>query len=193
LIEDQVQKLQSLGRRAERIHSGRAREESREVFRKYLQGELEFLFIAPERLAVPGFAPMLERHPPTLIAVDEAHCISQWGHDFRPEYRLVGQRLGGLKNVPIVALDAKRRIYPKGLEYDLDILTGEIAKATGRTNGEVFDAYQPRPRVAEERLRVEEAEHGEGAREREDAVEREADAVDEAERDPTHLPSRVRA
>jgi hypothetical protein len=89
-------------------------------------------------------------------------------------------------------LDAKRRIYPKGLEYDLDILTGEIAKATGRTNGEVFDAYQPRPRVAEERVRVEEADPGEDARERDDAAEREAAAVDEAGPDRTHLPSRVR-
>jgi DNA topoisomerase-3 len=106
LIEDQVARLLSRGVRAGRIHSGRAREESRETFRAYLQGQLEFLFIAPERLAVPGFAEMLKQHPPTLIAVDEAHCISHWGHDFRPDYRLVGERLEGLKNTPVVALTA---------------------------------------------------------------------------------------
>lgn len=106
LIEDQVLRLQSRGLRAGRIHSGRSREESRETFKAYLRGELEFLFIAPERLAVPGFAEMIRKNPPTLIAVDEAHCISQWGHDFRPDYRLVGERLEGLPNTPIVALTA---------------------------------------------------------------------------------------
>jgi RecQ family ATP-dependent DNA helicase len=106
LIEDQVTRLLSRGVRAGRIHSGRTREDSRETFRSYLRGELEFLFIAPERLAVPGFAEMLKQHPPSLIAVDEAHCISHWGHDFRPDYRLVGERLEGLKNTPVVALTA---------------------------------------------------------------------------------------
>ncbi len=106
LIEDQVLRLQSRGLRAGRIHSGRSREESRETFKAYLRSELEFLFIAPERLAVPGFSDMIRKHPPTLIAVDEAHCISQWGHDFRPDYRLVGERLEGLANTPIIALTA---------------------------------------------------------------------------------------
>lgn len=106
LIEDQVLRLQSMGIKAGRIHSARQREESRETFRAYLRNELEFLFIAPERLAVPGFAEMLRQHPPSLIAVDEAHCISQWGHDFRPDYRLVGERLQGLPGVPTVALTA---------------------------------------------------------------------------------------
>ncbi len=106
LIEDQVARLQSLGIKAGRIHSGREREESRETFRAYLRKDLEFLFIAPERLAIPGFAEMLCQNPPALIAVDEAHCISQWGHDFRPDYRLVGERLQGLTQTPVIALTA---------------------------------------------------------------------------------------
>lgn len=106
LIEDQVARLASLGIRAGRIHSGRAREESRETFRSYLRKELDFMFIAPERLAVPGFSEMLCQNPPSLIAVDEAHCISHWGHDFRPDYRLVGERLKGLPATPVVALTA---------------------------------------------------------------------------------------
>jgi RecQ family ATP-dependent DNA helicase len=106
LIEDQVARLLERGIRAGRIHSGRAREDSRETFRAYLRKELDFLFIAPERLAVPGFTEMLARHPPSLVAVDEAHCISHWGHDFRPDYRLVGERLRGLSQTPMVALTA---------------------------------------------------------------------------------------
>jgi len=108
LMEDQATKLQSLGFRAERIHSGRDREESRQACTSYLRGELDFLFIAPERLAVPSFPEMLAKRRLALIAVDEAHCISQWGHDFRPEYRMLGARLPFLRSeaTPVIALTA---------------------------------------------------------------------------------------
>ena len=106
LMEDQVAKLKALGLRAERIHSGRSRPDSRAVCLEYLSGELDFLFIAPERLAVPGFPEFLARTRPTLIAIDEAHCISQWGHDFRPDYRMLGQRLPSLRPAPVIALTA---------------------------------------------------------------------------------------
>lgn len=106
LMEDQVSKLQALGLAAERIHSGRSREQSREVCRAYLLGALDFLFIAPERLGVPGFPEMLGKRPPTLIAVDEAHCISNWGHDFRPDYRMLKERLPLLGDAPVLALTA---------------------------------------------------------------------------------------
>jgi DNA topoisomerase-3 len=105
-MEDQVAKLQELGLRAERIHSGRERSASRAVGQAYVDGHLDFLFIAPERLRVPGFPEMLARRTPALVAVDEAHCISEWGHDFRPDYRLLGERLPGLRPAPIVALTA---------------------------------------------------------------------------------------
>ncbi|SEM34840.1 DNA topoisomerase-3 [Stigmatella aurantiaca] len=106
LMEDQVTRLQSLGFAAERIHSGRDRATSRQVCADYLEGKLDFLFIAPERLGVPGFGELLARRPPSLIAIDEAHCISQWGHDFRPDYRLLGTRLPMLRPAPVVALTA---------------------------------------------------------------------------------------
>ena len=106
LMEDQVAALAGRGLRAERIHSGRDRAESRAVCRRYLEGGLDFLFVAPERLAVPGFPEMLARRPPVLIAVDEAHCISHWGHDFRPEYRMLQQRLPMLRPAPVIALTA---------------------------------------------------------------------------------------
>jgi DNA topoisomerase-3 len=106
LMEDQVAKLRATGLRAERIHSGRDRQESRRVVDDYLAGELDFLYIAPERLGVPGFPERLARRKPALVAIDEAHCISHWGHDFRPDYRLLGQRLPELRPAPIVALTA---------------------------------------------------------------------------------------
>jgi len=71
---------------------------------------LQFLFIAPERLRVPGFPEMLAKRKLALIAIDEAHCISQWGHDFRPDYRMLGQYLPGLRGegdaVPVLAMTA---------------------------------------------------------------------------------------
>ena len=106
LMDDQVAQLRARGLRAERIHSGRARAESQAVLRAYLGGQLDYLFVAPERLAVPGFPEKLAERKPVLVAVDEAHCISHWGHDFRPEYRMLRERLPQLRPVPVIALTA---------------------------------------------------------------------------------------
>lgn len=112
LMEDQTAKLTALGLRVARIHSGLERSAAREACAEYLRGELQFLFIAPERLRVPGFVEMLAKRPLSLIAVDEAHCISQWGHDFRPDYRMLGEHLprlrgeGSTKTAPVIALTA---------------------------------------------------------------------------------------
>lgn len=109
LMEDQVAKLEAAGLRADRIHSGRARGDAQHALRRWVNGELDFLMVAPERLRVPGFIQRLMAHPPKLIAVDEAHCISMWGHDFRPDYRLLGERLPELRrggDCPVIALTA---------------------------------------------------------------------------------------
>ncbi len=106
LMEDQAAKLRKQGFVVEQIHSGRDRAASRQACVDYLQGKLQFLFIAPERLRVPGFAEMLARRKPTLVAIDEAHCISQWGHDFRPDYRMIGQYLPTLRPARLIALTA---------------------------------------------------------------------------------------
>ncbi|KAA6465155.1 ATP-dependent DNA helicase RecQ [Acidobacteria bacterium AB60] len=112
LMEDQAAKLTALGLRVARIHSGLDRSASRQACVDYLAGSLQFLFIAPERLRAPGFAPMLAKRQLALIAIDEAHCISQWGHDFRPDYRMLGDHLPALRNsggnqpAPVLALTA---------------------------------------------------------------------------------------
>jgi len=106
LMEDQAAKLAALGLRVARIHSGLDRSVARQACVDYLNGSLQFLFIAPERLRVPGFGEMLAKRKPALIAIDEAHCISQWGHDFRPDYRMLGQYLPALRPAPVLALTA---------------------------------------------------------------------------------------
>jgi DNA topoisomerase-3 len=106
LMEDQVAKLKERGFKVERIHSGRDAASSRQVCLDYLNGSLQFLFIAPERLRLSGFPEMLAKRKPTLVAVDEAHCISQWGHDFRPDYRRLGEHLPNLRPAPVIAMTA---------------------------------------------------------------------------------------
>jgi DNA topoisomerase III len=106
LMEDQAAKLTSLGFRVARIHSGLNRAHSREACLDYLGGKLQFLFIAPERLRVAGFPEMLAKRKPALIAIDEAHCISQWGHDFRPDYRKLSHYVPALRPAPVIALTA---------------------------------------------------------------------------------------
>jgi RecQ family ATP-dependent DNA helicase len=106
LMDDQASKLAALGFKVARVHSGLDRMTSRQSCREYLRGGLQFMFIAPERLRVAGFAEMLAKRKPTLIAIDEAHCISQWGHDFRPDYRMLGQYLPALRPATVMALTA---------------------------------------------------------------------------------------
>ncbi len=106
LMDDQAAKLTAHGLRVGRIHSGLSRDDARQACRDYLSGDLNFLFIAPERMRVPGFPEMLARRKPSLIAIDEAHCISAWGHDFRPDYRTLGEHLPALRPAPIIALTA---------------------------------------------------------------------------------------
>ena len=106
LMEDQVAKLASGASRWSAFIPGATAAASRQACIDYLNGKLQFLFIAPERLRVPGFPEMLAKRKPSLIAIDEAHCISQWGHDFRPDYRMLGQYLPTLRPAPVIALTA---------------------------------------------------------------------------------------
>lgn len=106
LMEDQVDKLKSLGLQARCLHSGIDRASSRQICIDYLNGKLDYIFVSPERIGVPGFVSFLAKSKPVLIAIDEAHCISQWGHDFRPDYRMLRDRLAPLQPTPLIALTA---------------------------------------------------------------------------------------
>ena len=106
LMKDQVDALQASGVPATFLNSSLAAGESRSRLRGLHNGEFRLLYAAPERLMLSGFLDDLQRWNVKLIAVDEAHCISEWGHDFRPEYRQIAELRGLFPNVPFMALTA---------------------------------------------------------------------------------------
>ena len=106
LMKDQVDALQASGIAATFLNSSLAAEESRKRLRGLHNGEFRLLYVAPERLMLSGFLSDLQRWNVRLIAVDEAHCISEWGHDFRPEYRQLAQLRELFPRVPFMALTA---------------------------------------------------------------------------------------
>ena len=105
LMRDQVRALKAAGVSAGCLTSGNTEEESDAVFAALREGHLKLLYLAPERLAKTATQDMLRRANVSLIAVDEAHCVSQWGHDFRPDYLRIGQ-LRETLNVPLAAFTA---------------------------------------------------------------------------------------
>jgi len=105
LMRDQVRALRAVGVEAGALTSGNTEEETDEVWRALDAGTLKLLYIAPERLAAGSSLNMLRRIGVSLIAVDEAHCVSQWGHDFRPDYLRIGELRRAL-DVPLAAFTA---------------------------------------------------------------------------------------
>lgn len=105
LMRDQVRSLREAGVEAGALTSGNTDEETEAVFAALDEGRLKLLYMAPERLASGSTLPMLRRINTTLIAVDEAHCVSQWGHDFRPDYLRIGELRRAL-GVPLAAFTA---------------------------------------------------------------------------------------
>ncbi|WP_422032044.1 DNA helicase RecQ [Roseovarius sp.] len=105
LMRDQVRALRAAGVEAGALTSGNTEEETRAVWEALEEGRLKLLYIAPERLAAGSSMGMLRRIGVSLIAVDEAHCVSQWGHDFRPDYLRIGELRRAL-DVPLAAFTA---------------------------------------------------------------------------------------
>ena len=106
LMKDQVDALQASGIAATFLNSSLAAGEGRERLRGLHNGEFRLLYVAPERLMLSGFLSDLHRWNVKLIAIDEAHCISEWGHDFRPEYRQISELREHFPKVPFMALTA---------------------------------------------------------------------------------------
>lgn len=106
LMHDQVDALRANGVNAAYLNSTQAASERAEVERAYLAGELDLIYVAPERLSSPATTGLLQRGVLSVIAIDEAHCVSQWGHDFRPDYLALGDLGERFPGVPRMALTA---------------------------------------------------------------------------------------
>ncbi len=106
LMVDQVAALRQLGVAAARLDSTIDPDERREIWALIDAGELDLLYLSPEGLMQPGMTDRLAERPLALIAIDEAHCVSQWGHDFRPEYRMLGRLADLFPAVPRLAVTA---------------------------------------------------------------------------------------
>ena len=106
LMQDQVDGLRQLGVRAAFLNSSLDAADAAQVERRFAAGELDLLYVAPERLLTPRFLSLLDRADVALFAIDEAHCVSQWGHDFRPEYRQLTLLHERWPDIPRIALTA---------------------------------------------------------------------------------------
>ena len=106
LMKDQVDQLLTNGIEAAYLNSTQTLEEQRAVEQKALNGQLKLLYLSPEKVMTQGFYHFISHCKISFIAVDEAHCVSQWGHDFRPEYTLLGNLRNTFPNIPLMALTA---------------------------------------------------------------------------------------
>ncbi|MGB0359999.1 MAG: DNA helicase RecQ, partial [Endozoicomonas sp.] len=106
LMEDQINSLRELGVRADGLHSGISLEDRQQVERELLVGDIDLLYVAPERLLTESMLRLLDQIQVALFAIDEAHCVSQWGHDFRPEYLQLHHLQERFPGAPRIALTA---------------------------------------------------------------------------------------
>ncbi|RAU21880.1 DNA helicase RecQ [Paramagnetospirillum kuznetsovii] len=159
LMQNQVAALTQLGVRAAALNSARSFDEAAVIERQMRAGELDLLYVAPERLVTPGFLSLLDQCRIALFAIDEAHCVSQWGHDFRPEYLQLALLHERFPAVPRIALTATADGPTRK----------DIAERLGLGDGRIFVAGFDRPNIRyritakknakEQLLRFLEAEH----------------------------------
>ena len=126
LMKDQVDALNESGIPAGFINSSLSASDARLVERQVREGRVKLLYVAPERLALEGFRKFLHELDISLIAIDEAHCISEWGHEFRPDYRNLRQLREEFPSKPVIALTAT------ATERVRDDIIGQLGLQEGR-------------------------------------------------------------
>jgi ATP-dependent DNA helicase RecQ len=137
LMQDQVETLQQLGVKAAFLNSTMDARASNAMEKSLVSGELDLLYVAPERLLMPRFIDLLERTRIALFAIDEAHCVSQWGHDFRPEYRQLTILHERFPHVPRIALTATADVSTRN----------DIVERLGLEDARRFVASFDRPNI----------------------------------------------
>ena len=137
LMQDQVEALKQLGIRAAAINSSMEASHVASVKRAIRAGEIDMVYVAPERLLMSDFLELLEQSPVALFAIDEAHCVSQWGHDFRPHYTQLSQLAERFPNIPRIALTATADAPTRK----------DIVERLNLTQGRTFVAGFDRPNI----------------------------------------------
>ncbi len=137
LMDDQINSLRELGIRADCLHSAMLPEDRAQVERELLVGDLDLLYVAPERLLTESMQRLLDQIQVALFAIDEAHCVSQWGHDFRPEYLQLSRLQTRFPGVPRIALTATADLRTRQ----------EIRERLGLESARVFTDSFNRPNI----------------------------------------------
>src|SRR5215475_1658076 len=161
LMADQVSALQQSGVAAEKLDSNTGLDARGDIWRRIDQGKLDLLYLSPEGLMQPSMLERLSHVPLALVAIDEAHCVSQWGHDFRPEYRMLGRLAEVFPEVPRLAVTATADARTRGdiraelrladaLEFVDSFARPELAlsaeRKRGKAHGRLLELVAERPK-----------------------------------------------